>query len=156
MSLHLYSEAFANEERIPVSYTCDGDDRSPPLEWAGAPEGTRSFALFCDDPDAPGGTFAHWAVYNIPAGVTFLEGGHSSRTSASPHPEGANDFGRATYGGPCPPAQHGSHRYRFRLLALGAERLAVPEGTPVAEVEEAAREHLLAEAGLEGHYEREG
>lgn len=156
MSLHLYSEVFANDEPIPVEFTCDGQDRSPPLEWAGAPGDTRSFALICDDPDAPGGTFAHWAIYNLPPDVTFLEGGHSSRNSPSPYPEGANDFGRNAYGGPCPPAGHGLHNYRFRVLALDTDRLDVSEGASVVEVETAARDHLLAEAQLIGHYEREG
>ena len=156
MSLHLYSEVFANDELIPTEYTCDGRDLSPPLEWAGAPEGTRSFALICDDPDAPGGTFAHWAIYNLPDDVTFLEGGHSSRNGPSPYPEGANDFGRNAYGGPCPPAGHGVHHYRFRLLALDTAELDVPVEAAVADVESAARRHSLAEAQLVGHYEREG
>jgi len=156
MSLHLYSEVFANDESIPVAFTCDGHDHSPPLEWAGAPAGTRSFALVCDDPDAPGGTFGHWAVFDMPPEVTFLPGGHSSRNVASPYPEGTNDFGRASYGGPCPPAGHGPHRYQFRLLALDTGSLKVAEGAKVAEVEAAARANLLAEAQLVGYYEREG
>ena len=156
MSLHLYSEVFANGESIPIVYTCDGEDHSPPLEWAGAPDGTASYALVCDDPDAPGGTFGHWAIYDVPADVTFLPGGHSSRYAASPYPEGTNDFGRAAYGGPCPPAGHGPHRYRFRLLALEAQRLEVAGESSVPVVEEAARRHLLAEVELVGHYERVG
>ena len=156
MSLHLYSEAFAQEENIPPEYTCDGQDRSPPLEWAGAPQGTKSFALVCDDPDAPGGTFGHWAIFNIPADVTFLEGGHSRRNVPSTYPEGTNDFGRAAYGGPCPPAGHGPHRYRFRILALDTDQLTLTEAAQVPEVEEKARAHLLAESELMGYYEREG
>jgi len=156
MSLHLYSEVFAQKENIPAEYTCDGRDHSPPLEWAGAPAGTRSFALVCDDPDAPGGTFGHWAVHDIPPDVTFLPGGHSSRNVPSAYPEGTNDFGRSTYGGPCPPAGHGPHRYRFRVLALDTDALSLSQGSKVAEVEEAARARMLAEAELVGYYEREG
>ena len=156
MSLHLYSEVFAQNEHIPPKYTCDGDDVSPPLEWAGAPEGTQSYALICDDPDAPGGTFAHWAVCAIPAEVTFLPGGHSDRNRPGTYTEGVNDFGRASYGGPCPPAGHGPHRYQFRLLALDTPALDLDGDAKVADVEAAARKHMLAEAELVGHYEREG
>jgi hypothetical protein len=156
MSLHIYSEVFAQDEHIPPKYTCDGEDISPPLEWAGAPEGTRSYALICDDPDAPGGTFSHWAVCNIPADVTFLPGGYSDKLSAGDYPEAQNDFGRSSYGGPCPPPAHGAHRYRFRILALDAPGLDVSPEAKVPDVEAVARQHLLAEAELVGHYEREG
>lgn len=154
MSLHLYSGTFRNNERIQAKYTCDGDDLSPPLEWAGAPEATASFALICDDPDAPGGTFGHWAVYDIPPEVTFLEEGYSGKGRAGGYPEAANDFGQQAYGGPCPPEGHGAHRYRFRLLALDVPNLEVPARSRVADVEAAARGHVLAEAELDGSYER--
>ncbi|MFB6261306.1 MAG: YbhB/YbcL family Raf kinase inhibitor-like protein, partial [Thiohalorhabdaceae bacterium] len=87
------------------------------MSWSGAPEGTQSFALICDDPDAPGGTFAHWAVYDIPADVGYLESGHSNPQRSSPYKEGVNDMGRASWGGPCPPEGHGTHHYQFRILA---------------------------------------
>ena len=156
MSLTLLSGVFAHDHQIPVKYTCDGENISPPLEWAGVPEGVRSLALVCDDPDAPGGTFRHWAVFNLPPETEYLEEGLSSPNSPGRYQEGANDFGHRAYGGPCPPAGHGPHHYRFRLLALNVERLELAMEATVAQVEEEARRHLLAEAELVGHYEREG
>ena len=152
--MQLTSEAFAEGEPIPREYTCDGDDRSPPLAWDGAPQGAHSFAVICDDPDAPGGTFAHWAVFDIPADVGYLEAGHSRPHAPSQYSEGANDFGRAAWGGPCPPNGHGTHHYHFRVLALGVTSLDLAEGAPVPEVEQAARQHVLDEARLMGIYER--
>ncbi|MFA9461146.1 YbhB/YbcL family Raf kinase inhibitor-like protein [Thiohalorhabdus sp. Cl-TMA] len=156
MSLTLMSGVFAHDHQIPVKYTCDGEDVSPPLEWAGIPDNTRSFALVCDDPDAPGGTFQHWAVYDIPPETTFLEEGFSSAGTPGRFPEGANDFGKTAYGGPCPPAGHGAHHYRFRLLALDVDHLDLPGKATMEEVEKTARAHMLAETELVGHYEREG
>lgn len=101
-----------------------------------------------------GGTFGHWAIYDIPAEVAHLETGHSRPDRPSPYPEGANDLGWASWGGPCPPVGHGSHRYRFRVLAFGVDRLGLGQGTNVAEVERAARGHDLGEARLTGTYER--
>lgn len=154
MTMTLTSEAFGEGEAIPSVYTCDGSDRSPPLAWSGAPEPTRSFVILCDDPDAPGGTFAHWAIYDIPAEVDRLEAGHSTPASPGDYPEGVNHMGRASWGGPCPPQGHGTHHYHFRLLALGVSRLEVVLGAKVAEVERAARAHLLEEVHLTGTYRR--
>ncbi len=154
MAMRLTSTAFGEGEPIPAEHSCEGSDRSPPLQWQGAPEGTQSFALVCDDPDAPGGTFAHWAIYDIPAEVTYLESGHSAPDGPSRYPEGTNDFGRAAWGGPCPPPGHGPHQYHFRVLALGVTSLDSPDGTRVPEVERMARDHVLDEARLVGLYER--
>lgn len=154
MAMTLTSEAFREAEAIPPEYTCDGEDRSPPLAWSGAPAGTQSFAIICDDPDAPGGTFAHWAIYDIPADATYLEAGHSTPADPGAYPEGVNDMDRASWGGPCPPVDHGTHHYHFRVLALGVGRLAIPENAKVPEVEQAARAHVLDEARLMGTYER--
>ncbi len=155
MAMQLSSYAFAEGEPIPKEYTCDGSNQSPPLQWEGAPNGTHSFAVICDDPDAPGGTFAHWGAYNIPAEVAYLEAGHSSPHSPSRYyQEGTNDFGRRAWGGPCPPPGHGTHHYHFRILALGVPTLEVPEGASVPEMEQAARRHVLDEARLVGLYER--
>ncbi|MFP4559943.1 MAG: YbhB/YbcL family Raf kinase inhibitor-like protein [Thiohalorhabdus sp.] len=156
MSLTLLSGVFRHDHHIPAKYTCDGEDTSPPLEWAGIPEGTRSLALVCDDPDAPGGTFHHWAVWDLPPETTFLEEGFSSPGAPGRFPEGTNDFGRPAYGGPCPPGGHGTHHYHFRLLALDVDHLDLPADATVTQVEEAARGHVLAETELVGHYEREG
>jgi len=154
MAMRLTSPAFAEGEPIPAEHSCDGADQSPPLAWEGIPEGTQGFALICDDPDAPGGTFAHWAIHDIPAEVTSLESGHSTPDRPSRFPEGTNDFGRAAWGGPCPPPGHGPHHYHFRILALGVPRLEVPEGARVPDVEQTARNHVLDEARLVGLYER--
>lgn len=154
MVMRLTSPAFGEGEPIPAEHSCEGSDRSPPLQWEGIPEGAQSVTLICGDPDAPGGTFAHWAIYDIPIEVGYLEGGHSAPDRPSRFPEGTNDFGRAAWGGPCPPPGHGPHPYHFRILALGVSRLEAPEGARVAEVEQAARAHVLDEARLVGLYER--
>ena len=106
MAFELTSEAFEDGGTIPVRYTCDGENVSPPLAWSGAPEGTKSFALFVEDPDAPRGTFDHWIVYDIPADAEGLpeDAGASPRLEAPGGPlQGKNDFGDVGWGGPCPP-----------------------------------------------------
>jgi Raf kinase inhibitor-like YbhB/YbcL family protein len=140
----LTSEAFADRQAIPVEFTCDGPDRPPPLAWSEAPKGTRSFALVVDDPDAPSGTFRHWAIYDIPA---------SARSPGGDFPQAVNDFGKPGYGGPCPPKGHGPHHYRFKLFALDVERLDL-SNPKVAQVEAEAEKHILGRAQLTGIYER--
>ena len=154
MAMQLTSEAFGEGEPIPAVHGCEGSDQSPPLAWSGIPTGTHSLVLICDDPDAPGGPFAHWAIYDIPPEVTSLEAGHSTPDAPSSYPEGVNDFGRAAWGGPCPPTGHGTHHYHFRILALGVTQLDVADDAHVTDVEKAAREHILDEARLTGVYER--
>lgn len=149
----LGSSAFADRAAIPRRYTCDGENVSPPLEWSGAPAGTRSFALLCDDPDAPAGTWHHWAIYNIPPTKNSL------LADASAHPgagwkQAVNDFRRSGYGGPCPPHGHGAHRYHFRLLALSVDRLDLGGDATCRDVAREARKHVLAEAVLIGTYRR--
>ena len=118
MALSMRSASFESASRIPQVYTCDGRDVSPPLRWANAPQGTMSFALICDDPDAPMGTWVHWVIYNIPAETDRLaEALPSSEQLDSGALQGNNDFGRIGYGGPCPPRGK-PHRYFFRLYAL--------------------------------------
>ena len=146
----LTSPAFKNGAPIHEHYTCDGADASPPLSWSGAPAGTKSFALLCDDPDAPGGTWHHWAVYGIPASATNLP---ESYPPTKPG-QAINDFGRPGYGGPCPPRGNGPHRYRFRLLALKVETLDFAKAPRCLEVEPKARPHILATAELVGTYSR--
>src|SRR4051812_30845243 len=99
--LSLNSTAFAEGQTIPTQYTCDGADQSPPLAWGEPPQGTQSFALVVDDPDAPSGLFRHWAVYDIPAGTRSLDAGQATGSQA------VNGFGKTGYGGPCPPKGHG-------------------------------------------------
>jgi Raf kinase inhibitor-like YbhB/YbcL family protein len=152
--MELRSSAFSDGETIPRRFTCDGQDLSPPLDWSGAPAQALSFAIVCDDPDAPGGTWHHWAAYDLPADRLGLAEGAAQRGGAIGFRQGVNDFGKTGYGGPCPPRGHGPHRYRFRILALSLARLPL-SGTPsCVDIERAARKHVIAEADLVGLYER--
>jgi len=155
MTLVLRSRAFQAQAAIPTVHTCDGADRSPPLEWSGAPEDTRSFALIADDPDAPRGTWVHWVLYDLPAETASLdEAMATSRTLRNGGVQGHNDFRKLGYGGPCPPAGN-AHRYFFKLYALD-KRLGLAPGATKAEVERAMEGHVLAHAELVGRYERAG
>lgn len=145
----LQSNAFADGETLPTEFTCDGEDRAPPLSWSNPPDGTKSFALVVDDPDAPSGTFTHWGAWNIPVGSATLEQGQADRL-----PQAVNSFGKQGYGGACPPKGDGPHRYRFKLFALDTDKLELPPGARVEEVEKAASEHMLGKAELTGTYER--
>lgn len=151
--MKLISSAFLDGAAIPRRYTCEGENLSPPLAWRDAPSATKSFALVCNDPDAPAGTWHHWALYDMAPSKTSLGEGVSRREAAA-FRQGANDFGEPGYGGPCPPPGHGPHHYEFRLLALSVDRLGVSSGARCAEIEREARRHLLAEASLVGIYER--
>ena len=146
----LSSPDFSEGQSIPRRYSCDGDDTSPPLAWSGAPGEAAALALVMDDPDARG--FVHWVIFDMTASAS---GSLSAGWSKSPDapPQGTNGFGRVGYGGPCPPG--GTHRYVFRLLALGQE-LAL-SGSPTAQqVLDAAAGHILGEARLTGTYKRGG
>jgi Raf kinase inhibitor-like YbhB/YbcL family protein len=154
MALVLSSPAFANGQKIPTKYTCDGKNVSPPLQWSGAPSETRSFVLILEDPDAPSGVFRHWAVYNLPPECTALPEGVGKGSRAAQLEQGVNDFGHACYDGPCPPAGHGTHHYHFRLAALDTPRLAVAPAAKVADIWQAAAPHNLAETELVGTYAR--
>lgn len=146
MSFTLTSTAFEEGGRIPREFTCDGDNVAPPLHWSGAPTGTRSYALVMDDPDAPGGTFTHWLLHEIPSTATELPGqGKALR----------NSFGREEYGGPCPPRGHGAHRYVFTLYALDVPALSLRARTRAA-FDRSLHEHTLATTRLMGRYERAG
>jgi Raf kinase inhibitor-like YbhB/YbcL family protein len=149
--MRLSSPAFADGKPIPRRFTCDGEDLSPPLEWSGAPAEARSFALFCDDPDAPSGMWRHLAIYDIPSDRNALPEGAGR---AGELKQATNDFRRPGYGGPCPPRGHGSHRYHFRLLALAIDRLPLSKNPSCAEADREARKHVLAEAVLIGTYQR--
>jgi Raf kinase inhibitor-like YbhB/YbcL family protein len=152
--LRLISSVFSDGAAIPRRYTCEGADVSPPLTWSDAPPDTDSFVLLCDDPDAPAGTWHHWAAYDIPADQTGLQQGAAQHASRHGFRQAVNDFQRTGYGGPCPPGGHGPHRYHFRLLALSIDHLAIPQGASCRDVEREARKHVLAEAVLIGIYER--
>ncbi len=150
----LIASTFANGAEIPRRYTCDGEDISPPLNWSGAPTGTLSFVLLCDDPDAPGGTWHHWAAFDLPPDLTALPEGAAQHSERQHFKQATNDFGRSGYGGPCPPHRHGPHHYQFRLLALSVDHLNAGRTLSCREVEREARKHILAEARLIGIYER--
>jgi len=153
MALTLTSSAFVDKGSIPAKYTCDGKDQSPPLAWDGAPDGTKSFALIVDDPDAPDPkapkrVWVHWVLYNLPVDSRQIA------EASSPPPgtrDGKNDWGKTGYGGPCPPI--GRHRYFFKLYALDT---VLPDlGTPTkAELEKAMQGHVLEKIEIIGTYER--
>jgi Raf kinase inhibitor-like YbhB/YbcL family protein len=150
--MKLSSSAFDEGDSIPSQYTCDGRDISPPLEWSEAPDGTKSFALVCDDPDAPRGIWVHWVLYDVPASASALP------EAVPPVPEmaglglqGKNDFRKIGWGGPCPPS--GTHRYVFTLSALDRASGLAP-GATKAELEKSIRGHVLATTTLTGTYSR--
>lgn len=144
----LTSDTFQQGQAIPVRFTCEGEDRSPPLRWGEPPAGTRSLVLIVDDPDAPNGLFRHWGAFNIPAAARELAEGTSAPAEAQ------NDFGKPGYGGPCPPQGHGPHRYHFKLYALDADALGLPTGIGIKELEAEARKHAIGQAELVGTFER--
>ena len=150
--MKLRSTAFSDRSQMPVQYTCDGKDISPPLNWADPPPATRSFVLLCDDSDAPGGTWHHWAAYDMPAQQRILVEGASKEPTA--FKQAVNDFQKTGYGGPCPPHEHGLHHYRFRLLALSVEQLPVRKRPSCEDVEREASKYVVAEADLIAVYER--
>ena len=152
--MRLRSNAFSDGSAIPRRFTCDGEDVSPPLEWSGAPAETRSFVLLCDDPDAPAGTWHHWAAYDIPAAQSALAEGTAENAEKHGFKQAMNDFHRLGYGGPCPPRGHGPHHYHFRLLALAVDHLAIGQDRSWRNVEREARRHVVAEAVLVGTYQR--
>ncbi|MFQ5890508.1 MAG: YbhB/YbcL family Raf kinase inhibitor-like protein [Gemmatimonadota bacterium] len=153
MTISITSSAFEDGASIPVRYTCDGQDLSPPLSWTGAPEGTVTFALIGDDPDAPVGTWVHWVLYDIPADVAELpEGLPTTPTVLQGARQGRNDFRRIGYGGPCPP-RGAPHRYFFKLYALDAT-LTLPDGAEKKDVVRAMEGHILAQGQLVGMYRR--
>ena len=152
MTLELSSPAFADGEAIPARYTCTGDDISPALQWRGVPESSRSLALIMDDPDAPGKTWVHWVVYNLPPDSTGLpEAIHADDDLPGDAVHGRNSWGRNDYGGPCPPS--GTHRYFFKLYALDT-MLDLPPGAPKQDVLGAMEGHILAEAQWMGTYQK--
>ncbi|MDP9196575.1 MAG: YbhB/YbcL family Raf kinase inhibitor-like protein [Pseudomonadota bacterium] len=151
MALVLTSPAFEHGQHLPRRLTCEGENLSPRLDWKNLPPGTKSLVMIMDDPDAPNGTFHHWAMYNIPAGTSSLEEGAGTEGKGQ---FAINDFGHRSYDGPLPPRGHGKHRYYFKLMALDVGRLDVPDDAKVLDVAKMARSHILAQAELMGTYER--
>jgi Raf kinase inhibitor-like YbhB/YbcL family protein len=145
--LSVSSPAFDDDGDIPVKYTCDGENLSPPLSWSGVPEDAKSLVLIADDPDAPIGTFVHWILFDLSPGTDSLSEG-----TASAGTEGENSFRQLGYGGPCPP-QGSTHRYFFKLYALD-QSINLESGAAKDEVEEAMQGHILAQGELMGKFGR--
>jgi Raf kinase inhibitor-like YbhB/YbcL family protein len=140
------SSAFQEGGNISSKFTCDGSDTSPPLQIGGVPPGAKSLVLIVDDPDAPGGLFTHWLVWNIPPHTNSIAEG-----SAPKGVQGANDFGKSGYRGPCPPP--GTHRYSFKIFALDRE-LELGSGAKRSQVDAAMKGHVIAQGELIGRYAR--
>jgi Raf kinase inhibitor-like YbhB/YbcL family protein len=149
----LESTAFGQGDPIPLRHSCDGEGMSPELSWVSPPEGTGSFALVMDDPDAPGGTWVHWVLFNIPADLNGLpEAVPPSAELADGSRQGTNSGRALGYAGPCPPG--GTHRYFFKLFALD-QTLELPAGATADDLVVAAEGHILDQAELMGTYTRD-
>jgi Raf kinase inhibitor-like YbhB/YbcL family protein len=156
VALTLSSTAFSNGGEIPTRHTCEGNDRSPALQWSGLPDGTKSLAVIVDDPDAPDPkaprmTWVHWVLYELPPTCTGLAEGVNSAELPTGAREGLNDWKRTGYGGPCPPI--GRHRYFHKLYALDTVLPGLDTPTK-AKLEQAMAGHVLAQAELMGTYEK--
>jgi len=153
MEIKITSSAFEDGGLIPAKYTCDGADISPPLQWDAVPEGTKSIALICDDPDAPMGTWVHWVLFNLPGDAKELaENIPTEETLPNGAKQGVNDFGRIGYGGPCPPG--GTHRYFFKIYALDTE-VGLQAGADKRRLLKAMEGHILEQGQLIGKYKRQ-
>lgn len=155
MDIELSSPAFREGEAIPIQYTCDGANISPPLRWGGIPKNSQSLALICADPDAPSGVFVHWVIFNMPPIVADLPEAAPTTEELveSGAIQGRNDFENIGYDGPCPPRGDKPHRYFFRLYALDI-KLRLQAGATKEEFELAAEGHIIAEGRLMGTYKR--
>ena len=155
MEIKLFSSAFKQGNFIPAKFSCEGANISPQLHWSNAPKDVKSFALIVDDPDAPGGDFVHWVIYNVPGNLNEL---HEDVTPSRNIPDevklGTNGFGRISYGGPCPPAGK-PHRYFFKIYALDTVLHHLESGATKQELLSAMNNHILAEGHLMGKYQRQ-
>jgi Raf kinase inhibitor-like YbhB/YbcL family protein len=156
-NMQIRSPSFENLRSIPKKHTCDGEDLSPLIEWSGVPNGTKSFALIVDDPDAPDPgnpkmTWVHWVIYNIPAAVRALPEGVQEKDLPEGTLQGLNDWKRTGYGGPCPPI--GAHRYFHKLYALDVVLPDLKQPTK-AKLEKAMEGHILSKTELIGVYQRD-
>jgi len=150
------SSAFSDGQRMPDKYTCSGDNVSPDISWSNVPDKTQSFALICDDPDAPAGTWVHWVIFNIPADTQHFPEAVSSdqQKLADGSCQGINSFGNNGFGGACPPPGHGKHHYFFKVYALDS-RLDLGEQVTKQDLETAMIGHVLATGELMGTYSRD-
>lgn len=140
--MKITSPEFEEGKPIPSKFTCDGEHASPELHISDIPPGAKTLALIMDDPDAPGGTYVHWVMFNIPPTDKIAENG-------APGTQGVSDYGKQTYGGPCPPS--GTHRYFFKLYALDTE-LPLQAGCTKKDLESAMEGHILEKTALMGTY----
>jgi Raf kinase inhibitor-like YbhB/YbcL family protein len=145
--MKITSSAFQEGGNIPSKFTCDGADRNPALQMQDTPASAKCLVLIVDDPDAPGGLFTHWLVWNIDPKTTEI--GEGSSPKGVP---GENSFGKSGYGGPCPPS--GTHRYYFKIFALDRQ-LDLPAGAKRAQLDAAMKAHVIAQGELMGRYSRE-
>lgn len=151
-SLIVKSDAFVNNDYLSLKYTCDGDNVSPSIEWSKGPETTKSYALVCDDPDAPSKVWVHWVMFNIPPTITKLdENIPAEKNVLGTASQGTNDSGELGYSGPCPPS--GIHHYHFKVYALDCI-LALDAGTTKAKLETAIKNHVIAFGKIIGLYKR--
>jgi Raf kinase inhibitor-like YbhB/YbcL family protein len=148
-TIQVTSSAFREGDTVPTEFTCSGADRSPPLRWTGVPSGAVEVALVVDDPDAPGGTFLHWVLFALPPG----DGGVEAATVPSGAKQGRNSFGKAAYGGPCPPKGDAPHHYRFTVYALN-RKIERPDGAPGKDVRDDAEAAAIATGRLTALYGR--
>ena len=147
------SSAFEEGEAIPRQYTCQGDDISPQLSWEAGPEGTKSIAVIVDDPDAPGGTFVHWVLYDLPGNTRELpEGLPRDKTLPNGAKQGTNSSKKLGYSGPCPPS--GTHRYFFKVYALDVQT-NLPPGKTKADLLKTVEGHILAQGQIMGTYKKQ-
>jgi hypothetical protein len=154
MEIKLHSSAFKEGNFIPAKFSCEGDNISPQLHWNNAPKEVKSFAIIVDDPDAPGGDFVHWVIYNIPGNLNEL---HENVTPSRNIPDevmlGTNGFGKISYGGPCPPPGK-PHRYFFKIYALNTVLHHLESGATKQELLSAMKSHIIGEGQLMGKYQR--
>jgi len=152
MSIQITSSAFTEGGMIPEKYTCKGEDVSPPLKWSQVPPDAKSIALISDDPDAPGGTWIHWVLYNLPVNITELsEAIPPKEILSNGARHGKNSWGRIGYGGPCPPS--GTHRYYFKIYALDIV-LNLSVGSTKAQLLKAIEGHILSEGQVMGKFKK--
>jgi Raf kinase inhibitor-like YbhB/YbcL family protein len=153
--LTVTSSAFATGAPIPATYGCkDPNSESPPLAWQGVPHDAKTLVLILKDPDAPGGTFIHWVVYNLPASLTGLDAKVPPIDKlANGGSQGANDLGQIGYKGPCPPPGSAPHHYHFELTAVDMT-LSLKPGATAAQVEEAIQGHVKRSCELVGTFAR--
>jgi len=154
MEIKLSSSAFTEGEFIPVKFSCEGENISPQLQWNGAPKNTKSFAIIVDDPDAPGGDFVHWVIFNIPGDTNKL---NENATGSTNLPDsstiGTNGFGEKSYSGPCPPAGK-PHRYFFKIFALDNVLNQLKSSTTKQQLIKTMQGHIIAKGHLMGKYQR--